>query len=94
MSAPLALPAELTIYNASELRSHWLAWLDASGADGPGRVDASAVAEIDAAGLQLLQSLAGALQRRRRSFQLLKPSAALQASCQALGLQSLLQGAA
>jgi anti-anti-sigma regulatory factor len=94
MNNPLVLPAELTIYTANELRSHWLAWLEASDEGGPGGVDGSGVAEIDAAGLQLLQSLAGALQQRRRSFQLLQPSAVLQAACQALGLQSLLHKAA
>ena len=30
MSALLVLPAELTIYTASEQRSHWLAWLDSA----------------------------------------------------------------
>ena len=90
MSTALVLPAELTIYTASELRSQWLAWLDASDNGGPGQVDASKVAEIDTAGLQLLLSLAGALERRHSSLQLLQPSAALQSACQALGMQSLL----
>ena len=94
MSAALVLPAELSIYTAGELSSHWLAWLDAQAGEGPGQVDASAVAEIDAAGLQLLLSLSAALQRRGRSLQLLQPSAALQSACQALGLQSLLGRAA
>ena len=90
MNTALALPAEMSIYNVAELRGQWLDWLDAAPAEGPGRVDASAVAEIDAAGLQLLLSLAGALERRRRSLQLLQPSAALQSACKALGLQALL----
>jgi len=90
MSTALVLPAEMSIYNVAELRAQWLAWLDAAPAEGPDCVDASAVAEVDAAGLQLLLSLAAALERRRRSLQLLQPSTALQGACQALGMQSLL----
>jgi anti-anti-sigma regulatory factor len=90
MSTALVLPAELTIYSVAELRTHWLAWLEAMDDAGPGQVDASAVAEVDAAGLQLLLSLSGALDRRRRALQLLQPSAALRAACQALGLDSQL----
>jgi anti-anti-sigma regulatory factor len=89
MSSALILPAEMSIYNVSELRSQWLAWLDACD-DVPGQVDASQVAEVDAAGLQLLLSLAGAVRRRDGFLQLLQPSSALQSACQALGLQSLL----
>ena len=65
MSTALVLPAEMSIYNVAELRAQWLAWLDAAPAEGPGCVDASAVAEVDAAGLQLLQpstALQGACQ--------------------------------
>ena len=47
MSAFPPLPAELTIYAASELRTQWLAALDASPPDADLEVDASGVAEVD-----------------------------------------------
>jgi anti-anti-sigma regulatory factor len=90
MSTAKTLPAEISIYCVSELRSQWLVWLDEANHEGPCEVDASQVAEVDAAGIQLLLSLAAALLRRDASLQLLQPSAALRAACEALGLQSLL----
>ena len=91
-----SLPHELTIYTVGELKPQWLGWLAAGTDDGPDSdddglaVDASAVAEVDAAGVQLLQSLAGALQHDRRTLQLLQPSTVLADACRALGLQALL----
>ena len=90
MSEPLALPAELTIYTVGELHPHWLAWLASRGDDDHTELDASAVAEVDGAGLQLLQSLAHALARQQRPLRLLRPSEVLQRACSALGLQALI----
>lgn len=92
---PLALPPELTIYSVGELHPQWLAWLSqgAAGlpADAPAEVQAAAVDQVDAAGLQLLLSLHRALADRGRRLQIQAPSAVLQSSCEALGLGGWLQ---
>ena len=84
-----ALPAELTIYTVGETGPKWLAWLDGGG-DERLPVDASAVAEVDAAGVQLLLSLANALRRRDRELELVDPSPVLAAACDALGAGALI----
>jgi ABC-type transporter Mla MlaB component len=101
MSNLISLPAELTIYTVSELHPQWLARLneaDRSDAaqdpsDDTCRVDAAAVEEVDAAGLQLLLSLSNALARRERALQLVSPSPPLARACAALGVSSLLANA-
>ena len=97
MTEPLSLPSELTIYSVGEWAPRLRAQL-ARPADEAGPavlcVDATAVAEVDAAGVQLLQALANALARDRRTLQLMAPSAALARACAALGLSGLLAGAA
>jgi anti-anti-sigma regulatory factor len=92
MSSCLALPRELTIYTVGELRPQWLDQLAADNADpvDPWPVDAAAVEDVDAAGLQLLQSLSNSLAREQRRLLLQRPSAALVAACNALGLPGLL----
>jgi ABC-type transporter Mla MlaB component len=81
-----ALPAELTIYTVAELHPPWLRWL-AEVDDGLRcRVDASAVEQADAAGVQLLLSLHAALHRQGCALQLDDPSPALLAACESLGL--------
>ena len=89
MNHTLALPAELTIYTASETRGAWLAWL-AEHTDGPLAVDAAPVAEVDAAGVQLIVALSRSLAAQQRALHLLAPSAALSNACARLGLNSLL----
>lgn len=97
MTPARSLPSELTIYTVGELRPQWLAWLaDTSAAQGTGNasddafpVDAAAVAEVDAAGLQLLISLQNALSARQQALRLVSPSRALAAACTALGLAAL-----
>ncbi len=91
MHAASALPAELTIYGAGELRAALLERLAAEAADaaGPFALDASGVAEVDAAGVQLLVALARSLAERGRALRLDEPSAALVAACEALGLAAL-----
>jgi len=54
------------------------------------RVDAQAVEDIDAAGVQLLLSLSNALAQQHRPLQLVRPSAPLLAACRALGASSLM----
>ena len=89
MSTALTLPPELTIYTAAETRAAWLAALAEPG-EGTLAVQAGAVTEIDAAGVQLLASLARTLSAQQRSLQLVEPSAALRGACERLGLSSLL----
>jgi len=101
VNANCALPNELTIYTISELHPQCLTWIatdaDADDAnDGePAAVnglwlDAQAVQEVDAAGVQLLLSLSNTLARQQRPLRLLRPSAQLLAACRALGASSLL----
>ena len=52
-------------------------------------VDAAAVAEVDAAGVQLLVSLQRALEARQQALRLMAPSRALATACTALGLAAL-----
>ena len=108
MNANCALPNELTIYTISELHPQCLAWIatdadadsDADDAnDGEPaavnglRLDARAVQEVDAAGVQLLLSLSNTLARQQRPLRLVRPSAQLLAACEALGASSLLANA-
>ena len=87
---PLVLPPELTIYTVSELLPQWLAWLGAEAAsEGPARVQAGGVAEIDGAGLQMLVSLQRALAARGRALELVAPSRALRDACAGAGLSEL-----
>ena len=95
MNIHLALPAELTIYCAAETRSAWLAILGATPPEsGDTVVDGSAVAEVDAAGLQLLVALSRSVESRGRALILNDPSPALGAACRTLGLQRVLGDAA
>lgn len=98
MLQALSLPSELTIYTVGELHPRWLAWLGAArqaqadGAlpDGLCQVDATAVDEIDAAGIQLVAALHHGLAQERLSLQLTRPSGPLTSACNALGMQYLL----
>jgi ABC-type transporter Mla MlaB component len=98
MAEPFALPAELTIYTVAERRTHLLAGLAdaarerARGAPGDDacRVDASAVAEVDGAGVQLLLALDRELARAQWPLQLTRPSAALAQACASLGVAATL----
>jgi len=86
--AALQLPQELTIYAVGELHPQWLAWLAEASAQGreQAEVDAQAVDQVDAAGLQLLVSLQRSLADRGVRMRLTEPSDALRQACQALGL--------
>ena len=85
------LPADLTIYAVAELHGRCLAWLGDGDIDDPVlSLDASAVAEVDTAGVQLLASLFDTLARRDRRLRLDQPSSALSRPCSQLGASFLL----
>jgi len=88
MNTPLALPAELTIYSVAELRRQLLAHVDAHAEDDACRLDAGAIDQVDAAGVQLLVSLARTLAPLGRTLQLGNASPALVAACESLGLSA------
>ena len=92
MTTTRCLPSELTIYTVGETHPVCLGWLDA-GSDDPLQVDAAAVYEIDAAGVQMLLALANGLGRQERRLQLLNASPALAAACDAMGAQALMANA-
>ncbi len=89
MTVELVMPTELTIYTAAETRQAWLAALAEPG-EGPLCVAADAVAEADAAGVQLVLALSRSLAERSRSLRLVDPSPALRGACERLGLSTLL----
>jgi phospholipid transport system transporter-binding protein len=101
MTTPRALPPEFTIYSLAGLRQEWLAWLpeasSARRADGaapePWPVDASAVSDVDAAGLQMLVALAHSVAACGKALVLTAPSAAIASACEGLGLGHLMDGA-
>lgn len=95
MSHLLVLPRELTIYSVGELRPAWLARLATAGHEAPAEIDAAAVEEVDAAGVQLLLALSHTLaHEQRHELRLINASPTLQAACHALGLGRLLTAAA
>ncbi len=90
--AALPLPPELTIYTVGELHPQWLAWLAAAPADAPqATVNAAAVDQVDAAGLQMLLSLQRALEARGQRMGVEGASPALRDGCAAIGLGDWLQ---
>ncbi|CAN5707229.1 hypothetical protein BH11PSE8_BH11PSE8_03640 [soil metagenome] len=88
--ASLSLPAELTIYTVTETHQGWLERWPTLPLEDCLRVDAAAVEEIDAAGLQLLVSLQRTLAQREQRLELVGPSAALRRAGQAFGCRMLL----
>jgi len=96
MTTRFALPQELTIYTIAEQRSLCMAWVHDNAAAANGQpdevvyVDAAAVAEVDAAGVQLLLSLANALALQHRTLRLDDPSPTLASACAAMGVSALL----
>jgi anti-anti-sigma regulatory factor len=93
-ASALRLPAELTIYTAAETRAAWLGWLagehGAHEHEATCQVDAAAVDEVDAAGVQLLIALAHSLQRQQTRLCLHQPSQPLRQACADLGVAELL----
>jgi anti-anti-sigma regulatory factor len=93
MTTPLspgpALPQELTIFTAGECHALYTGWLGADGHESLG-LDASGVAEVDGAGVQLLLSLANSLAPHGRRLALVDASPPLAAACTHLGAAFLL----
>ena len=94
MLSKLSLPSELTIYTVADFHSRCVSQVLAQGdlpwTKSPSLLDASPVEEVDAAGLQLLVSLANALKSHGGRLLLDKPSLALSQACTALGMEALL----
>lgn len=86
------LPGSLTIFEVGALKSLLAEWLAAMAAaeETPVRVDASAVGEADAAGVQVLVAFSRSLAARGRSLQLVNASSLLAGACQTLGVSALL----
>lgn len=91
------LPAELTIYHVAELHRDWLARLmaidrePAEATNAPSAcIDATALQQLDGAGLQLLLALRKALAERGIVVQLQGAGGVLQAAAAALGLAASL----
>lgn len=89
MAPILPLPAELTIYTVGELHPQWLAWLAADD-DEEMQIDAAAVTDVDAAGVQLVLSLRRSLHDARRVLRITAASDTFAAACRALGVGDLL----
>jgi anti-sigma B factor antagonist len=90
-ASAIELPAELTIYHAAATGALIHARL-AEG--GELALDASAVAEVDAAGIQLLLAARRHAAAWDRGFSLRHPTAELQAALALLGLAELATGSA
>lgn len=101
MPTARALPPEFTIYSLAGLRKQWLTSLpkpprgkrSAVKRGTAWTLDASAVAEVDGAALQMLVSLSHALAARNSTLKLADPSGPLLKACEALGVDFLVTGA-
>lgn len=94
MSEHRTLPAELSIYSVGEIKGQCLAWISETPAEPQAEhwaLDAGAVDEVDAAGLQLLLALSHTLMQQDQRLVLLRPSRVLVDACAALGLADWLQ---
>ncbi len=92
MTHAIALPVELTIYKVGELLPELRDWASMDGG-GTWRLQASAVEEVDAAGIQLLLSLARTAQAQAQQLSLVDASPVLSQACQALGVADLMNWA-
>jgi ABC-type transporter Mla MlaB component len=88
MSAPFELPAELNIYTAAETTQALLRWLQFAQSQQINllQIDGRSVAEVDAAGLQILLSLHNTCSNHALAWQLHQPSQTLAAACTRLGI--------
>lgn len=90
MNTALSLPAELAIYTATDVRSQLLDMAQAAPlSDTHLHVDASAVSEIDGAGIQLLIALDKSLRCRGQRLVLASPSACVRQAMQLTGATHL-----
>lgn len=81
----MKLPESLDIEAATDLQK---ALIDALGDDQPLQLDASEVRHVDAAGLQLLLAAQRDFRKRQLDLNLLQPTAMLQQSIRAAGLET------
>lgn len=92
------LPTELTVYHVATLRPQWVEWLATpkkmrrrkANAAAALVVDGADVAEIDAAGVQMLIALARGAETMGRPLRIDGASAPLRTACETLGLGGLL----
>jgi ABC-type transporter Mla MlaB component len=89
MTDTFTLPAELSIYTVAELAPAWRSQL-ATPHDDALTIDATAVEQIDAAGVQLLLSLWRAAARSGRALHWTGASTVLTTACTALGVATTL----
>ncbi len=88
MSTPFELPAELNIYTAADTAQSLLRWFteNQNQQNNQLNVTGHAVAEVDAAGLQLLISLHNSCITHALQWQLTQASHTLDAACTRLGI--------
>jgi anti-sigma B factor antagonist len=87
----LSVDGELTVSAAAGIHASWLAALDGAAVGRALRLDLSAVAEIDSAGVQLLLSLTRSAAEQGRALALQAPSAAVVEALGSFGLAELVQ---
>jgi len=84
------LPRELTIYTAADTHREMLSWVAGLGDARAWSVDASAVDETDAAGVQLLLSLSRSAAQAQATLHIETPSPVLARACRTLGVAGTL----
>ena len=94
MNTHQALPPEVSIYTAAEVKAHLLDCARTEQSDQPLlALDASAVRDIDGAGVQLLLALDNSLRRQGRRLVLSAAGQGLREALMRLGAESLLNNA-
>ena len=88
MTSHFELPSELNIYTAAETAQAMLTWFNNSRNQHVTHLtlNGNAVAEVDAAGLQLLASLHNSCASNALHWQLEQASHTLSAACERLGI--------
>jgi len=89
MDTLTTLPEELTIYTIAQVRSTLLQALEPVAARGVLQVAAATVAEVDAAGVQLLLALHNSLAKRGAALQFASVSPVLRKAATMLGMHTL-----
>lgn len=91
MTSTRRLPAELTIYTVTELKEQCQVWISETSSESNVNadnwsLDASDVDQVDAAGVQLLVSLAHTLCQHKKRLRIIQASIPFSDACTALGL--------
>lgn len=87
----LTLPEILAIQSAAELKTQWLALLDADDADKSLSIQAGALTKVDGTGIALLLALLGELTKRELSWSWADSSAVLDEAAADMGVAQHLQ---